>query len=206
MSVTVDLVGHSVLHLRIQLPEELEYNRKNSSMRERGKGKEQKQEQEREQKRADSCTEYVAASPRFTWTDEHVRCVKQEKFGERLWPVFLRTYGLTEDLLSPIVGTYKAFLSSHFYLHSERYPHHSLRGLMEWYVEENLSILRRGKRTAEEKEELKRRKLLRSLFLQRNLTWSGDYMEVYQDWARRNGMGMNRYRKMVAFLEAFFDA
>lgn len=206
MSVTVDLADPSVLHLRIQLPEELEYIWKEKAKR----GQEEKGGQEEKERQgrgsADSCTEYVAASPRFTWTDEHVRCVKQDRFGERLWPVVLRTYGLTEENVSPKKGSYRAFLSSPYYLHSERYSHHSLRGLMEWYVEENLDGLRRDGMNMEEKEVVKRRKLLRSLFLQRNLTWSGDYLEVYQSWARENGVGMNRYRKMVTFLETFFDA
>lgn len=217
MSVTVDLADPSVLHLRIQLPEELEYiwkekakrgrEEKKGGRQEEEEGREEEEETERQGKEGtDSCTEYVAASPRFTWTDEHVRCVKQEKFGERLWPVVLRSYGVTEENVSLKRGSYRAFLSSPYYLHSERYSHHSLRGLMEWYVEENVDGLRRDGMSAEEKEVVKRRKLLRSLFLQRNLTWSGDYLEVYQVWARENGVGMNRYRKMVTFLETFFDA
>jgi len=219
-----------MLHLRIQLPEELEsgkeVRRRGGKEGKRGKkerGEEEEEEEEEEegeeeeeeeeqkkgrggQERADSSTEYVAASPRFTWTDEHVRCAKQERFGELLWPIVLRTYGFTEEIVSPVFGTYKAFLGSRFYLHSERYPHHSLRGLMEWYVEENLLILRKGNIRAEEWEDMKRRKLLRSLFLKRNLTWSGEYLDVYREWARTHGAGLNRYRKMEHFLETFFGA
>ena len=204
VSVTVDIVGHPTMHLRIQLPEELDQGKKGKKQG-RGVEKEKEDNDEKGQGRCDSRTEYVAASPRFTWTDEHVRCAKQERFGELLWPVVLRSHGLTEEVVSPIFGTYRAFLSSRFYLHSEDYPHHSLRELMEWYVEENLPVLRRGGRTTEEKEGLKRRKLLRSLFLHRNLTWSGEYLEVYQEWARTYTGKLNRYQKMVRFLDTFFD-
>jgi hypothetical protein len=184
--------------LRICLPEELEEGRKTivqSSTHEVMK-----------KNPSGDATEYVAASPAFTWTDEQVRSAKQERFGEWLWPVMLRNYGLTEAEASPVFGKYKGFLSSRVYRYPELYPHHSLSGLMEWYIEEHLPLMKNGGWTAEEKEGLKRRHLLRKFFLRRNLTWSANYIDVYLQWSKGCRPGMNRYQKMEAFMDAFFDA
>lgn len=197
--------GYPVIHLeslRIQLPEELEGGRHTMTKKEK-KGAEQK-EKEVSGSTRDS-TEYVAASPAFTWTDEHVRSAKQERFGEWLWPIMLRNYGITEENVSPVFGQYKSFLGSRMYRFPELYPHHSLSGLMEWYVETHLHVMKRsGVVTIEEKEEVKRRQMLRQFFLRRNLTWSAHYLEVYLQWSKGCRTGMNRYQKMEAFMETFF--
>jgi hypothetical protein len=199
--------GHRSLHLhslRIQLPEHLESvePKKEKPVEKKRTGK--KGEQEKRQEDEDDGAEYVAVSPLFTWSDEHARSMKQDQFGELLWPIVLRSYGLTESS-SRTFSTYRSFRDSVVARHPERYPHHSLRGLMEWYIEEHLPVLKRNTPwTMTEKENLTRRMLLRQRFMAHQLVWAPEYMEMYQTWSTGCQAGMNRYQKMEKFIATFF--
>jgi hypothetical protein len=214
----LDQEGHRTVELhslRIQLPEELEGVIQGAGVKKEKKALRQAVEAvkaveaveavEEKQPLEHAPTEYEAASPRFTWTDEQVRSAKQERFGELLWPVVLRSYGLTGSDLSPVFSTYKAFLGSRMYRMPHLYPHHSLCGLMEWYIEEHFHLMKNKMWTEEEREQLRRRHMLRRMFLNHNLTWSVEYVEVYLEWSKGCRVGMNRYQKMRAFLEMFFE-
>lgn len=198
--------GYRSFHLhslRIQLPEEID-----SLLSEKERlgqtTKDPREETKQHEDGSSEDTEYVTASPRYTWSDENVRGIKQERFGELLWPMVLQKYGLTIHT-SRSFSTYSAFLKSSVYRHPQRYPHQSLNGLMEWYIEEHLHILKGKQNTQAEHEELKRRCLLRKFFLRHRLAWSPEYMDVYSEWSKRCRVGMNRYQKMEAFVKNFFD-
>lgn len=204
VDVSFDTTNQSLqLHsLRIELPEEI-------GLLWSDKEKKQREEvtpcKEKQQTKDDpEGTEYVEASPRYTWSDENIRGIKQEQFGELLWPVVLHKYGLSVQS-SRSFSTYSSFLKSNVYRYPQRYPHQSLHGLMEWYIEEHLHILRSGKMTVAEHEAFKRRRLLRQFFLSHHLTWSPEYMEVYMEWSKGCRAEMNRYQKMEAFIKNFFD-
>lgn len=149
-------------------------------------------------------TEYVASSPCYTWSDDNVRSVKQEKFGELLWPIVLKDYKLTVNSF-PSLSTYSAFIKSDIYQHSNRYPHNSIRDLMVYYIEEYIQIMKGKDIDHAERENLKRRCLLRKLFLYHRIVWSPEYMDVYMEWSKGCREGMNRYLKMDAFVKNFFD-
>ena len=170
---------------------------------EKEEGKEKEKEKEKEK---GNNTEYEAASPRYTWTDEHVRSAKQEKLGELLWPIALRSYGLSVNEVSSIFGTYQAFLASTIYRSPESHREKSICRLMEWYIDVHLHLMKTSEWTEEEKETLKRRHLLRRLIDCRKVPWSSHYMEAYLEWSKGCRQGMNRYQKMVMFVETFFDA
>ena len=211
----LDKDGHRTIELhslRIQLPEELEkdtthWGMDKSVQKEEGKEKEMGKGKEIEEgKEEGNNTEYEAASPRYTWTDEHVRSAKQEKLGELLWPIALRSYGLSVNEVSSIFGTYQAFLASTIYRSPESHREKSICRLMEWYIDVHLHLMKTSEWTKEEKEALKRRHLLRRLMDCRKVPWSSHYMEAYHEWSKGCRQGMNRYQKMVMFVETFFDA
>lgn len=191
--------------LRIQIPEHEPclMTRKERPVEKKGqdKGPKQEQRQKRDQESDDDeNAEYVAMSPRYTWSDEQVRAVKQERFGELLWPIVLRSYGITETISR--FATYFAFRQSDISQHPERYPHHSLRGLMEWYIEEHLHHFKKGEMWT---EDIKRRRLLCRRFQVRRLAWAPEYFEMYMVWSKGCRAGLNRYQKMERFISEFFD-
>lgn len=204
MNVTLDSTGFFHLEsLRIQLPEELEPI---SSVTE----KEEPNETSKivsvalSPKEDDDNTEYIPASPLYTWSDEHVIEIKRYQFGELLWPVILRSYGLAESP-SRRSSTYSSFLQSYVFRHSEQYPHHSVSDLMKWYIEENFHILKANhKWTTEEKLNLERRRLLRQCFFARRIVWMPEYMNVYLEWSKSCSSTMNRYQKINKFISEFF--
>lgn len=201
--------------LRIQLPEELEQAQ--PTLREQAKpalrgqdiqwdAKKEKGAEKENGLSAGNNTEYDVASPCYTWTDEHVRSAKQEKLGELLWPIVLRSYGLSPNEVSSFFGTYQAFLASSIYRSPESHREKSIYRLMEWYVDVHLHLMKTTEWSQEEKETLKRRHLLRRLIDCRKVPWSSHYMEAYLEWSKGCRPGMNRYQKMVLFVETFFDA
>ena len=202
--------GHrtlSIHSLRIQLPEHLEATLSMKKEKPIEKRVEEKKETEKRKEEEDEWEEdeVVHASPRFTWSDEHVRSVKQERFGELLWPVMLRSYGFvqTDSYLFRTFATYKAFQRSDISRHPERYPHHTLYDLMVLYMEGLLPVLQGKSISPKEADNLKRRTLLRQRFASHRLVWSPDYMEMYLAWSV-GCKGMNRYQKIEQFIQEFF--
>ncbi len=181
--------------LRIKIPDE---EPPHSTEKERPvEKKSQGQEKEQEQEQDD--VEYVAVSPRYTWSDEQIRGIKQERFGELLWPIVLHSYGITDTTTH--FATYSSFRRSAVCRHPQNYPHHSLRELMEWYIEDHLHLLKKGETWT---ENLKRRWLLRRRFQERRLVWAPEYFEMYLTWSMGCRAGMNRYQKMEKFISEFF--
>lgn len=216
--------GHrtlSIHSLRIQLPEHLEETltvKKEKPIEKKVGEREKKVEKEVEKrekvevedKKAEDEDEWeedevVHASPRFTWSDEHVRSVKQERFGELLWPVMLCSYPFiqTDSCLFRTFATYKAFQQSDMSRHPERYPHNTLHDLMVLYMEGLLPVLQGKSISPKEADNLKRRTLLRQRFASRRLVWSPVYMEMYLVWSVCC-KGMNRYQKIERFIQEFF--
>ena len=190
--------GMSLTSLRIQIPEQEACHTPKKEKPVERKRQEQEKVQEQEQEQED--VEYVAVSPRYTWSDEQIHGIKQERFGELLWPVVLRSYGINDS--TSRFATYSAFRQSAVSRHPENYPHHSFRELMEWYVEDHLHLLKRGEGWT---ENLKRRWLLRKRFQTQKLVWAPEYFEMYLVWSKGCRTGMNRYQKMEKFIGEFFD-
>jgi hypothetical protein len=188
--------------LRIQIPEQEAHHtpKKEKPVEKKQQRQEEKQEQEQEQEQEDEHAEYVPMSPLYTWSDEQIRGIKQEQFGELLWPIVLRSYDITES--ASHFATYPSFRQSAVRRHPENYPHHSLRELMEWYVEDHLHLLKKGEPWT---ENVKRRWLLRKCFQTKRLVWAPEYFEVYLTWSKGCRAGMNRYQKMEQFIKEFFD-
>lgn len=180
----------SLASLRIQIPQGEPHH---STEKERPVEKKKEQEQEQEQ---DDDVEYVPVSPRYTWSDEQIRGIKQERMEELLWPIILRSYGITDS--SSHFASYSSFRRSAVSRNSENYPHRSVRDLMIWYIEDHLHLLKKSEACT---ENLKRRWLLRKCYQKHNLAWLPEYFELYMAWSKGCHSGMNRHQKMEEFIK-----
>lgn len=211
LNMTVESQNVTIHDLRIQVPEP-----RPVPVSERFVPLEQAKAkvEEKEESKYGEHTEYVAVSPRYTWSDEHVRALKQDRFGELLWPVVLASYGIEITDKKPLTR-YASFRDSSMMKHSSRYPHHTLRDLMEYYIEDMMFALK-GRLPAEEKASFERRRLLRRMVLGRGMAWSPEYMEVYRVWRQAQPLRtsqttgkpviQNRYQTMRMFLDEFFES
>lgn len=212
LNMTVESQNVMIHDLRIQIPEpnpvpmseRWSASKTNPVVEEKGEEKESKYGGD---------TEYVAVSPRYTWSDEHVRVNKQNRFGELLWPIVLASYGIevTQDKPSTL---YTSFLDSVMMKHPSRYPHHTLRDLMEYYIEESFHMMK-GQLRGEAKDIFERRVMLRRMVLERGMAWCPEYMDVYHTWRTTLPLRTsvmtgklilpNRYQKIRMFLDEFFE-
>jgi len=213
LNMTVESQNVTIHDLRIQVPEPrpVPVNERYAPL---PLAKAKVEPKAKEESKYGEDTEYVAVSPRYTWSDEHVRALKQDRFGERLWPVVLASYGIEITDQKPLTR-YASFRDSSMMKHPSRYPHHTLRDLMEYYIEDMMFALK-GRLSGEEKDSFERRRLLRRMVLGRGMAWSPEYMEVYRIWRQALPLRtspttgkpviQNRYEKMRTFLDEFFES
>lgn len=150
-------------------------------------------------------TEYVTASPCYTWSEEHARAVKQDQFGEMLWKVIMARYDL-EVTPSNTLSLYSAFRCSSMSCKPENFPHHTLQDLMEYYIENTIGTLKKGM-SKKEKDNFERHKMLRRMVLGSGIAWYPEYIDVYHTWAQDlpPALSLNRYQKMCRFVKDFFE-
>lgn len=150
-------------------------------------------------------TEYVPASPRYTWDQEQVRSVKLDRFGELLWPVVMARYGLESTPHRP-ASLYASYLASEVSRFPEKYVHHTLQDLMEYYIENQYKALKGTKMSREEWDQFERRKILRRMVLKGGWCWFPDVFHVYLSWRQTLPPRplLNRYQKIQRFVEEFF--
>jgi hypothetical protein len=66
---------------------------------------------------------------------------------------------------------------------------------MAWFIEEELleGVMRR--------EEIRRRRMLRRAFMEADVPWMMEYVEIYGAWSAGCRAGMSRWEKMTAFVQ-----
>jgi hypothetical protein len=69
---------------------------------------------------------------------------------------------------------------------------------MSWFIEEEcLEGVMRG-------EEIRRRRMFRRVFMEADVPWMPEYIDVYGAWSTGCRAGMTRREKMEAFVAEFF--